>query len=178
MKHLYRIISILFAVLVISLVIVGIVKYSYFESIAEEWILYYGLAGVFLISFLVDFFPLYVSPHFAVASAMLFELDLFWISFLAVAGSFFGSAISFELGSYVRREIINEITGKKNKDYIKHALNTWGSWFVALATITPLPYFPIVLGSLHMSRERFYLFGILPRTLGIIAFGLILSYIL
>lgn len=178
MKHIYRAVSILFAVLVVLIIVLGIVKYAYFEALAEDWIGSFGLMGIFIISFLVDFFPLYVSPHFAMVSAMLFGLDVVWVSFLAATGSFFGSAISFELGSYVRKEIINEITGKKNNDYIKRALNTWGSWFVALATVTPLPYFPIVLGSLHMSRKRFYLFGLLPRAIGIIAFGLILSYIL
>ena len=153
--------------------IYGLMNYQEIRELAETEIQTYGLVGVLLVSFLLDLFPQYISPHIALISAPL--LDFNWIYvFLAVAvGSTLGSMLGFEIGAFSKKKskLSECIFGEEDCKKIEKSLNNGGKWFISLAAISPLPYIPIILGTIGVKRKTFLFYGILPRVMGFVAFS-------
>ena len=58
--------------------------------------------------------------------------------------------------------------GNKIFKKAERGINKKGKIIVAIAAVSPVPYIPMVLGAIKMARKEFILWGILPRSIGII----------
>ena len=176
MKYLYRGLAVILGILVFIFLIIGAINYTYIEGVVNHNVKNYGFIGIFVLSFVLDFLPQYFSPHSILLGGYLFEFNFIFVLLLVSLGSFFGSITSFFLGRNIRREVVQSIVGKKQKQGAKKLINKQGKWFVALAAISPLPYLPLVLGSIDMDWNNFLIFGVVPRTIGFILLSLLLYY--
>lgn len=134
----------------------------------------YGAVVLFLIAFIIELIPNYVSPHIGIINAYVLNISIkTTISFLLL-GSILGSLLGFELGKKYGTKLAKNFLEKKNIKKIEDTLNKKGRWGVLLAAISPIPYLPIVLGSIKFLRKNFIIFGIIPRSISIIIITLII----
>ena len=134
----------------------------------------YGLIIIFFLTFLLEIIPQYLGPHILIAEARILEIPLTEIYITIIIGSLIGSIIGFELGKKFGKRIIKRYSSKETYKKIKEKTEQYGKWVMALAGISPLPYLPIVFGSLEIKRKEFFYFGILPRITGYLFFSLLM----
>ena len=53
-----------------------------------------------------------------------------------------------------------------------------GKFAVFIAAISPIPYFPFLIGALPFKRINFYIFGIIPRIIGLVLAATVIYYFL
>jgi len=72
-------------------------------------------------------------------------------------------------------DTIDLMSSKKAADRVTHLTNKYGKIIIPIAAISPLPYLPVALGALNLSEKNFVIFGLIPRALGIAAYGSLFS---
>lgn len=161
--------------LIIALVIVFslffITRYIFFQEEFLREILFYGLITLFIASILVELIPQFIHPYFLIATAASVGMNIDKVVFLCVLGSLLGSIIGFEIGRKNGTRIVPIFFKEKTVKKIFEFWNNKGYLFVFIAAVSPVPYFPIVFGSLDMSRRDFILFGLIPRAVSISLFS-------
>lgn len=164
----------------VSLLVVGFFGWSflnadYLKVSLDNALQVYGGVGIFVLSFVLDAIPQYISPHIALFSAALLKINMI-VGFLLVAiGSTLGSLTGFFIGGLVRKPVVVDFVGRKKYKQIERFLNEGGKWFVTVAAVSPLPYVPLVLGALRMKKHKFLLYGVIPRLLGFLVM-LVIAY--
>lgn len=179
-KLIYRIFEFLMLILVLSFFISGVLNYNQIQDFANKEILKYRGIGIFIIGFLTEFIPQYVPPHIGIVSAPLINFNL-WYAFLLVAlGSTLGSIAGFELGYLSRKksDLKKSVFGETKIKKIENGLEKHARWFLFIAAISPIPYIPIIFGNLHIRRKTFFIYGIIPRVIGlfILTFSIYLGF--
>lgn len=165
MKRGYNILGGTIAILAIVFFVWGAINYETLQGEISQQIEIYGLIALVVLSFFLDLFPQYISPHIGLFSAALFNFNLINSFFLVLIGSTVGSIVGFEIGKAIRSKSSKNLFGKTFQ--IKRAINQKGKWVVSLAAVSPVPYLPIVLGILDMKRDNFIIYGIVPRAIGL-----------
>lgn len=175
MKHFYRILAIFITLVIIAATIAGIFYGALLRTEISSEVERYGLAGVFAIAFATDFIPQYISPHFLLTGISVPGISRIWLLIVIIAGSTVGSILGFRLGHKIREHVIEDIFGKRKYEKVRKGMNKHGRWYVALAAVSPLPYIPMIIGSLNMSCKNFFIFGVIPRIAGIVVLALFLN---
>ena len=178
MKWVCKTIAILILLVTVVLFILGTINYAHFKLEIAGEINQYGYIGIFALSFLMDFLPQYISPHLVMLIASLFQFNILWVLLFVSLGSLAGSVAAFELGKLLGEQVIEDTFGKKAKDSIKRFLNNSGKWFIAISAVSPLPYIPIIFGSLLVERKTFLIYGVSVRVLGYAVYAALLYYVL
>ncbi|GIU68549.1 MAG: hypothetical protein KatS3mg001_399 [Candidatus Pacearchaeota archaeon] len=142
---------------------------AYFNKNLEK----HGAVFIFLYGLLVELIPNYLSPHVSIIASKLIGINFLISTLFLISGSTLGSLIGFFIGKEYGIKLSSKIYSKNKIKKIRKAINKKGKMIILLAAISPIPYLPIVFGSLHLSLKNFFVFGILPRILGILAFSLI-----
>ncbi len=171
-----EIIDIIVILLILGLSIFILIKYNLFNEKLSEEVIKYGLFGVFIMAFLFEMFPQLLHPFLGVILATGIGINVFLATFVAILGSLAGSLAGFEIG---RRYGFNFICPLFSIRFMKKILYFWdgyGNIFVLISAILPVPYVPLVFGSLGMKRRMFLFYGVIPRTLIFIALGLLLRF--
>jgi len=166
----------LLSFVVISMIL-GVFYYRNVETGGEAYIKSSGYWGILVFSAFVEFIPQYVSPHLGLVTGTLLGLNPALVFVLVLIGSFIGSALGFELGS-IGAPFVGKIMGSKKYKKFIGLINAKGKWAVLVAALSPIPYVPMIIGSLHMSRRNFFLYGLLPRSLGFLTIYLVLEFYL
>ena len=116
---------------------------------AYDWTLHWadtpqGLAALFLIAVAESsFFPI---PPDVLLIAIVATRPTRWIQAAAIcsAGSFLGAAIGYAIGfglmATVGEPIIGFYGAEHHWDRFVALANTWGTWFLAAAAFTPIPF--------------------------------------
>ncbi|MCH7568808.1 MAG: VTT domain-containing protein [Nanoarchaeota archaeon] len=178
-KNIVKIITIIVLVLVVISLVVGIANYTALETQVTYYIKSYSMASIFILSLLIELIPQsFLAPTILIISAALLKLSLIPVIIIIMMGSIIGSALGFELGRYYGVKFVKDISVSEKRKKIKEAMNKRGKWAVTLAAISPIPYIPLIIGSLDMSRKNFFLFGIIPRALSLIVDALVIYWIL
>lgn len=165
--------TILFAAIFILLFILSIVYQENLEDILGSNISAYGAGFLFFIAFLIELIPNYLSPHLGVINAYVLDISLETTVLFLLLGSITGSVIGFELGKKYGTHLAENFLAEKEIRQIENVLNKKGRWGILLAAISPIPYLPIILGSIRFSRKNFISFGVVPRSIGITLTALI-----
>ncbi|MDP3987124.1 MAG: VTT domain-containing protein [Nanoarchaeota archaeon] len=134
----------------------------------------YGLAAVFIIVFILELIPQYVSPHLIIINAGILRFSILSITALSILGTITSSLLGFYLGRTYGFEIIRNFYNKNKINYIDKKMDAYGKWFLVVAAMSPIPYLPIVFGSFNIKWHTFILYGVIPRIIGFIALGLLM----
>ena len=172
MKKTIKIFNIIIALFFLFLFMFSIIKQDYIENlISNEIDETYSLFMIFLISSLLEFIPQYISPHIILLNTWIIGIPIFQILIITIIGSIIGSIIGFEVGRKSGSNFIKSIYGEKEIEIIGKKINEYGKWFVLVASVSPLPYVPIIFGSLDLTRKNFIFFGVIPRIIGLLLLG-------
>lgn len=165
--------TMLCSALFIILFILSVVYHTRLENILRSNMSVYGAGFLFFIAFLIELIPNYLSPHLGVINAYVLDISLETTIMFLLLGSITGSVIGFELGKHYGTRLAKHVLAEDKIKQIENILNTKGRWGILFAAISPVPYLPIILGSIKVSRNNFVGFGIIPRSVGIILMALI-----
>lgn len=166
-NKLIKILTTIFVLIFLFLFILTIIYAKNIESFLGSNLEIYGAGLLFLIAFLIELIPNYLSPHLGAVNAYFLNINIQTTILLLIIGSIVGSLLGFEIGRKYREKLGGKILEKSRIKGVEEILNKKGRWGIMLAAISPLPYLPIVLGLLKFSRKNFYIFGIIPRSVGI-----------
>ena len=166
-KKLIKILTTIFVFIFLFLFILTIIYSKNIESFLGSNLESYGAGILFLIAFLIEFIPNYLSPHIGAVNAYFLHINIQTTILFLILGSVVGSLLGFEIGRKYQEKLGRKILEKSRIENVEEVLNKKGRWGILLTAISPLPYLPIVLGLLKFSRKNFYIFGIIPRSVGI-----------
>ncbi|MBL7136387.1 MAG: VTT domain-containing protein [Candidatus Marinimicrobia bacterium] len=155
--------------------ILGGVYYRTLETDLAASIENYGIFGLFISSVLLDFIPQYVSPHLGLVSGVLLGLNAFFVTLVTIGGSVLGSFIGYETGRF-STTFTKRLIGERYSRF-RELINKKGKWAVMIAAVSPIPYVPLIIGTVHMSRANFIVYGLIPRTIGFILLATGVSFI-
>lgn len=175
MKILFRVIAVLMLLLTVSAIVVGIFFRGFIEEEISIEIGRFGLIVVLFLFFLIDFLPQIISPYVMMASGSLLGLNGGYIIFFVVAGSLLGSILGFWLGHKIREHVVESMFEESSYARVRNGMNKYGRWYVLFSAVTPLPYVPVIFGSLNLSYRNFLLFGMIPRACWIAVIGSLLN---
>ena len=170
------IIGIIILLLFITIFILSIVYQENIKSLISKEMLVYGIITLSIISFFLDFIPQYITPHLLIIQSKLLGLPTALTFSLIITGAFLGSIAGFEIGKKYGMGMVEKMYNKKNAKKIKQKIKKYGKWVIALAAISPLPYIPIIFGSMGIDREEFWKYGITMRMIGMIIFALFVGF--
>lgn len=177
-KLIIKIIAGIIAIFFLITIIIGILNYAFFEKQVSSQLAAYGIAGLFFITVILEFFPQYITAHVGIVSAALFNINPIQTLLTILSGSILGSLIGFEVGRIYGQEFVKDLIGNKKFKKAEIGINKRGKWIVSLAAISPIPYVPMIIGVLKMSRRKFILWGILPRSIGYIIATILVYFVL
>jgi len=165
--------TIAFVIIFLILFILSIIYAKNIENKLGSNLENYGAIILFFIAFFIELIPNYLAPHIGAINAAIIGISIETTISCLILGSIIGSSLGFEIGKKYGTKLEKNFLKEERIDQIENILNKKGRWGVSLAAISPLPYLPIVLGSVKFSRKNFFIYGIIPRTLGIILLVLI-----
>ena len=56
-------------------------------------------------------------------------------------------------------------------------INKYGKIVIPIAALSPLPYLPVVIGSMNFSRRNFIIYGLIPRSIGFVIYGFLVYFL-
>ena len=164
----------IFTILVISLAF----YYRHFLKIEINSIISaYGLLGIVLMVFILDFFPQYLSSYLVLISGLVFGLNPIITCMFVIIASSSSAILAYKLGKKSSKRFIKNIIEQRDYEKMSEGINKWGKWIVFASAITPIPYFPILFGALGFDQRKFYFYGLLPRALGFIAVTILFVFL-
>lgn len=155
-----------------------------FSAIAfsEEDISYritkYGLPSLFVLSLVFDMIPQVVSPIVTLSLAIAAGIKVYLVVPTVILGSLIGSVISFSVGKKYMFRSVEVLAKNSHAKKLTYLVNRYGKIIVPIAALSPLPYLPVVIGSMNMTRKNFIIFGLIPRSISFIAYGLLTHFII
>lgn len=170
------VIEIIILVLFITIFILSVLYRREIESLISKELLVYGLITISIISFLLDFVPQYITPHLLIIQSKILGLPTALTFSLIILGAFLGSIAGFEIGKKYGIKVVKKMYYKKQYKKISKKIKKYGKLIIAIAAISPIPYIPIVFGSLGIKRKEFWKYGITMRLLGLIIFALLVGF--
>ena len=163
-----KIVGIVLSVLIVAMLIVTFLISDYIELTIKNYLEVYGGATILISIFLIEILPQYAPPHAVTAAALLLGFPFYETFLLSIIGIVFADLIGFEIGKRYGTRFVDYYFNKKSKGKFGKAMNLHGRWFLFVAAISPVPYLPVVFGSLHIQRFNFLIFGVIPRVLGVV----------
>jgi len=168
-----KVIGLVISILIIMFFVYSIVyfndlKESFTSMSNENWFV------LFLVSAFLEGFPQLFSPAVILTSIILAKSSPHLIILSVTLGSYIGSMAGFLIGyHYTEKALEYFVDTKKLKASKKtrHFLNKYGNLGLTIIAVTPIPYFPIVFGTMKMNKMDFMIFGAIPKALSYVAYG-------
>lgn len=173
-----RIASVILLMIVVIISIYLVWNYDETSEYMAKNIINYGLLAIFGFVLIIEFLPQLLSPDFVLLWGMSFGLNIYSVVIVTMIASIIGSMTAFLIGYHYGFHAIAPFFKEKTVNKTVNFWNKHGKWFVLAAGTLPLPipYFPLIFGALRMSKMQFILWGVIPRTLGFIATGILGYY--
>ncbi|MEX0920086.1 MAG: VTT domain-containing protein [Candidatus Pacearchaeota archaeon] len=134
-----------------------------------------GIVMIFVLTVILEIVPQYIAPHILLISAMILGMNMYYVLAALLLGSIMGSLIGYELGRVYGTSLVQKMVSQKKMEKTSYFVNKHGAWFILVTSFSPVPYLPIVFGSLNMKRRVFLFFGLIPRMIGFVIFTFLLS---
>jgi membrane protein DedA with SNARE-associated domain len=166
-----RALDITIIILVILFSIVLIIGYKIFEKELTTQITTYGLIALFIISALLEFIPQIIHPFFPMIVAVSSGINIHLALLATIAGSLTGSVIGFEVGKKQGTVFLCSFIKEKTINKVFKFWDKYGYVFILIAALSPLPYYPLIFGSLDMPNKDFVKFGLIPRIVALLVLG-------
>ena len=180
MKRIKETINFVNALVILTLLLFALYGVANTQSINQETsnlINNYGTPALFFISILLDLIPQIVSPLISLGAGLLAGMNIYNAISATILGSTIGSILGFMIGKRYMLDVIDILSSRKSMNKMTHLTNKYGKIIIPIAAISPLPYLPIALGAINLSKRNFIIFGLIPRALGIIAYGILFSLV-
>ena len=175
-RNIIRVAALIIAVLAIVFSLIAVFNYAFFEEKVSGGVAKYGLFGIFLFVLFLEVIPQYTVPQLGVVSGLLLGYSAISVFLASAFGAIIGSILGFFLGRRYGHELVDDLFGRKTTERIVRGINRRGKWFVTLVAVTPLPYIPMVIGSLRMEFNKFVIYGVIPRVVGYAALTIFFAY--
>ena len=164
--------SILILVGILFLIGMSIFNEKSVEQFLTTSIAKYGVISLFFITFMLDFIPQLITPYSTLVSFLFIGFNPQFVIWFTITGAMIGSILGFEVGKRYGEEVVEEFIKKKTIKRITKFMNDYSGKLVLLITaISPLPYIPMIVGSLNMTRKNFIIYGLLVRFFGLLVVG-------
>lgn len=170
-------IIVIVTIFAIASVFYGTIFHEQIKNELTEGVLNIGMEVFFLIGFILELIPQYISPYLGLVIALFLEIDIWKACLFILFGGISGSMLGFFLGKKYGTGGLEDFFGREKIEKINTGINKNGKWFVTIAALTPIPYIPILFGSLKMSWKNFIIYGVFPRVLSYIAVTFFLIFI-
>lgn len=166
-----EVIDLSLALVLVALSIVSLLSYQFYKGAVTLEIQAYGFAGLFLASAFLEFVPQILNPFLVIlvgiASGLNPDMSILVVGF----GSIFGSVLGFELGRIYGIRLVSPLFSRKTMNKVSDFWAEHGKIVVLVSAITPLPYVPLIFGSLNLKRKHMWIYGLLPRILSFAIVG-------
>lgn len=167
--------SLIFELTVIILIVILFILSFVFKSQMKEFVtkelVIYGFITMGVLSFLFELLPQYITPHLLLIQASILELPMLKSLVVVIVCSLLGSALGFEIGKHYGKKIIRKIYEKKFFS-IERGIKKHERWILAVAAVSPIPYIPLIFGSIGVTRMNFIIYGLIIRAIGLVVFSL------
>ena len=132
----------------------------------QDFIVRYGLIGVFLIAFFSDMLMQPIGPDVPLFTGIAFGLHPMQVLGLVLLASYLATILGYYLGRKFGTNGFSKIYGEKKYLKLKARYKKY-SLIVPFAALTPVPYVPIcwISGIFKMNKIRFFLYALIPRTI-------------
>ncbi len=173
-----RVMSIALLAIIVIISIYFVWNYGETRQYMANNIINYGLLALFVFVLLIEFLPQLLSPDFVLLWGISLGINVYSAVIVTMVASIIGSMVAFLVGYHYGFHAIAPFFKEKTVNKTVKFWNKYGKWFVIAAGTIPLPipYFPLIFGALRMKKRQFILWGIIPRTLGFIATGIVGYY--
>lgn len=162
--------------LFLAAILFAVIKKDQLSLIASSSIQTYGLIALFAVNFLLEFIPQFLTPFLMYFPALLAGLNIHLSVVIAVVASFFGSLAGYILGEKYGFPVLSFFFKQESVDKAVVFMNEYGKISILIAAVTPLPYIPMIIGSLEVSRKNFMFYGLIPRAIGLAVFGYLVYF--
>ena len=166
-----EIIDLIIALVLVGFAIISLLNYNQINAGVMKGVGQYGFMGLSVIIIILEIIPSMLNPVLATWTAILSGYSLWPVLLVSVISSMFGSIIGFYLGKKYGIRYICFLIEEKTYDKVTRFWKKYGKLFVFISSFTPLPYIPLVFGSLRMNWKDFILWGVIPRILNFVVFG-------
>tara|TARA_Y100000310_G_C20515630_1_gene731039 strand:+ start:433 stop:984 length:552 start_codon:yes stop_codon:yes gene_type:complete len=163
--------NILASMVIIFLIILSLLYTNYLDKELTGVVESYGPPALFLTSFFLDFIPQIISPILVLGAGIFAGINIHLAIISTIAGSTIGSLIAFFLGKKYMFRAVDILASKKKVNRMTLLVNKYGKIIVPLTAISPLPYLPVVLGAINMSKRNFIIYGLVARALSLTIWG-------
>lgn len=170
-----KIIGFIVSLIIILISIISLLFYGFYREKLTEEIFIYGEMALFFGVVFLEFIPQILSSHLPLAVSILSGMGILKSVIIAISASLLSSVLAFEIGKKFGWKFTCSLAKPKKLIKIVNFWNKYGKSYVLLSAISPLPYFPLVYGSLGMTRKNMWFFGIIPRIISFVFVGYLVS---
>lgn len=171
MRRKVEIIGLIISMIIIAISIVGLLFYGFYKEKLTETIITSGKIMLFFGVFFLEFIPQILSSHLPLIVSITSGIGILDSIIISISASLLSSVLAFEIGRKYGWKFICSLTTPKKIIKIAKFWAKHGKWYATLSAISPLPYFPLIFGSLGMTRKDLWFFGIIPRIISFIFIG-------
>ncbi|MFA5174038.1 MAG: VTT domain-containing protein [Candidatus Pacearchaeota archaeon] len=172
-----KITFVIFWMIVITTALIVTINYGFFKYEINKYIFQYGYLGVFVFGFLADVLEQPIAADIPASVGVIFGLNLYLALSLAIIASFFASSLNYSIGKRFLGEKIKTSCRLGPSSRLCKLYNKYGRLELTIAAISPVPWVSscYMFGAFQMNYKNFITYGVIPRTIRIIAIVLFLG---
>ncbi|MBS3087220.1 VTT domain-containing protein [Candidatus Pacearchaeota archaeon] len=172
-----KIIAILITIVSLILIIYTLVNQTILQEKFSAQVQVYGIPSLFILSFLLDLIPQLVSPFMTLIAGIVAGINIHYAILSTIIGSTIGSLLGFAIGKKYMYKAVHLTTSDSAVEKLTYLTNKYGKIIVPLTAISPLPYLPVLLGAMNLTKKNFLIYGLIPRAIGIAIYGYLIHLI-
>jgi membrane protein YqaA with SNARE-associated domain len=131
----------------------------------EEWLMEYGIFGLFFVSFAdSSFFP--IPPDVLLIPMGISNPDrVIWYAFITTVASVLGAILGWFIGKKLGRPVLRFIISEERIQKVENYFNKYGPVAILIAGFTPIPYkvFTIFAGITKVQLRTLIIWSIIGR---------------
>ncbi|MGD6845317.1 YqaA family protein [Bacillus infantis] len=131
----------------------------------EEWLMEYGIFGLFFVSFAdSSFFP--IPPDVLLIPMGISNPDrVIWYAFITTVASVLGAILGWIIGKKLGRPVLRFIISEERIQKVENYFNKYGPVAILIAGFTPIPYkvFTIFAGITTVRLRTLIIWSIIGR---------------
>ncbi|AGX02233.1 MULTISPECIES: YqaA family protein [Bacillaceae] len=131
----------------------------------EEWLMEYGIFGLFFVSFAdSSFFP--IPPDVLLIPMGISNPDrVIWYAFITTVASVLGAILGWFIGKKLGRPVLRYIISEERIQKVENYFNKYGPVAILIAGFTPIPYkvFTIFAGITKVQLRTLIIWSIIGR---------------
>lgn len=131
----------------------------------EEWLMEYGVIGLFFVSFAdSSFFP--IPPDVLLIPMSISNPDsALWYAFITTVASILGAILGWYIGKKLGRPVLKLIISEEKIQKVEYYFTKYGPMAILIAAFTPIPYkvFTIFSGISKISLRVLVFWSIIGR---------------